>query len=324
MSVSAAPSATTSSRPSRSAEATRSSSWRRSPRSTRMPSCGSGARPAACRHALASAAAVRGSSWASSARSRSASGVRVSSEAMYWLEPEQLGQPLGHLALVAQQPQEPLVAAERLADLPVGQQPGVGVGAGGEGLQQHRQQVLLHRRRPGHPAGERAQVAQRRLGVGEAERAQPVAGRLRPELQLLAGHAGHRRQQRPVEQLLVQPAHLAGVQRQLGLQHVDGAARGRRACSPASGPASAAAGRRWAAGGCGAAGAAAAGARRCAGSGRRRSGWRRPRGRRSRRPTAPSARAACRRPAATGRPGRAPSAAAGRRTRRRAGRRGRA
>ena len=64
---------------------------------------------------------------------------------------EQLGQPLGHLPLVAQQPEEPLVAAQRLADLPVGQQAGVGVGAGGEGLQQHRQQVLLHRRRPATP-----------------------------------------------------------------------------------------------------------------------------------------------------------------------------
>ena len=267
---------------------------------------------------------MRGSSWASSASSRSASGVRVSSEAMYWLEPEQLGEPLGHLALVAQQPQVPLVAAERLADLAVGQQPGVGIGAGREGLQQHRQQVLLHRRRAGDPAGERAQVAQRRLGVGESQRPQPVPRRLRAQLQLLAGHAGDRRQQRPVEELLVQPAHLAGVQRELGLQDVDGTARGRRACSPGTAPATAAAGRRWAAGGCAAAGAAAAGARRCAGTGRRRSAWRRPRGRRTRRPTAPAARAACRRPGARCRPARAPSAAAGRRTRRPAGRRGRA
>ena len=47
MSVSACPTRTTSSRPSRSAAATRSSSCRRSPRSTWMPACGSGARPAA-------------------------------------------------------------------------------------------------------------------------------------------------------------------------------------------------------------------------------------------------------------------------------------
>src|SRR3954453_1720841 len=97
-----------------------------------MPSVGSGARPAAWRHALASAAAVRGWSWASSASRRSASGVRVSNEAMNWLGPGRGGEPPAPLPLVAQQPQEPLVAAERLADLPVGQQPGVGAGAGGE------------------------------------------------------------------------------------------------------------------------------------------------------------------------------------------------
>ena len=180
MSVSARPTRTTSSRPRRSAEATRSSSCRRSPRSTRMPSCGSGARPAAWPHAPARAAAARGSSWASSASSRSASGVRVSSDGDVLAGAEQLGQPLGHLTLVAQQPQVPLVAAQRLADLPVGQQAGVGIGAGREGLQQHRQQVLLHRGRAGDPAGERPQVPQRRLRVGESECPQPVPGRLEP------------------------------------------------------------------------------------------------------------------------------------------------
>ena len=227
MSVSAVPSATTSSRPSRSAARHPQQLLTAQPAQhpdARRAGRGRGRPPAATRSA--SAAAVRGSSWASSASSRSASGVRVSSDGDVLAGAQQLGEPLGHLALVAQQPQVPLVAAERLADLPVGQQPGVGVGAGREGLQQHRQQVLLHRRRAGDPAGERAQVAQRRLGVGEAERAQPVPRRLRPQLQLLAGHAGDRRQQRPVEELLVQPAHLAGVQRQLGLQHVDGAAPG--------------------------------------------------------------------------------------------------
>jgi hypothetical protein len=48
---------------------------------------GSAARPAACRHAAARASAVRGRSSSSSARIRSASGVRVSSAATYWLEP---------------------------------------------------------------------------------------------------------------------------------------------------------------------------------------------------------------------------------------------
>ncbi len=136
--------------------------------------------------------------------------------------PQQQRQPLGDLALVAQQPQEPLVAAQRLRHLPVGQQPGVGVGRRGQGLQHHRQQVALHRRRPGHPAGQRRQVPQRAVGAGEPQRPQPRPGRLRPQGQLLPGHPGHRRQQRPVEQLLVDAPHLAGVQRQLGPQHGDG------------------------------------------------------------------------------------------------------
>ncbi|WP_243851272.1 hypothetical protein, partial [Modestobacter marinus] len=145
-----------------------------------------------------SASALRGSSCASSARIRIASGVRVSRPATYWLDrASTASRSAAWPWLVPQQPQEPLVVAQRLADLAVGQQAGVGVGAGREGLQQHRQQVALHRRRPAQPTGERGEVPQRAVGVGEAQRPQPLPRRLRAQLQLLAGHPGDRGQQRP-------------------------------------------------------------------------------------------------------------------------------
>ena len=112
---------------------------------------------------------------------------------------------------------------------------------------------------------------------------------------MLAGHAGHRRAAaagRTASRAAGAPRGRAAPARPAAPPR---RRRGGRACSPATGPASAAAARRWAAGACGAAAAAAAGARRCAGTGRRRSASRRRPGRRSRRPTARPAPAACRR-----------------------------
>ena len=282
------PSRTTSSRPSRSAEAIRSSSWRRSPRSTRMPACGSGARPAACRQAPASAAALPrlelGVVGEQPQRLRRAGQQRGDVLA----GAEQLGEPLGHLALVAQQPQEPLVAAERLADLAVGQQArrrGSGRTAKVCSSTGSRYFCIDADRETPPVSAPRCRSAPSGSAKPRARSQSPAA--FEPELQVLAGHAGHRRQQRPVEELLVQPAHLAGVQARARPAARRRPRRGGRACSPATGPASAAAARRWAAGGCAAAAAAAAGARRCAGTGRRRSASRRRPGRRTRRPTAP-------------------------------------
>ena len=115
-----------------------------------------------------------GTSSASSASSRSASGSRVSRSADVAGQAEQPGQPQRDRALVAQQPQEPRRRPERVRDLAVGEQPAVGLGRVGELVQQHRQQGVLDRRVPGHPAGERLQVAQRAGRVLEAEDLQPL------------------------------------------------------------------------------------------------------------------------------------------------------
>ena len=81
-------------------------------------------------------------------------------------------------------------------------------------------------------------MPQRAVRIGEAERGQPPPGRLGGEPQLLARHPADRVEQRPVEQLLVQPAHLAAVQRALGGKdgdHVAAAVRpvAERASQPA-------------------------------------------------------------------------------------------
>ena len=121
---------------------------------------------------------------------------------------EHPGQPQRDRALVAQQPQVPRGGAERVGDLPVVEQAAVRLGRVGELLQQHRQQGALDRGGAGHPAGQRLEVPQRAGRVGEAEDLQPLPGRLGRHAQRLGGHPGHRLEQRPVEQLGVQPADL--------------------------------------------------------------------------------------------------------------------
>ena len=162
--------------------------------------------------------------------------------------------------------------AERVGDLPVGQQAGVRVGRVGQLGQDHRQQRALQRRPPRQPRGQRLDVPQRPGRVGVAERLQPPPGLVRGQPQRLGGHPGDRLQQRPVEQLLVQPADLAGVQRPLRAPHRRPRRPGRPAGSPSTGPAAAPPPRRRAPGGSGAAWPAAAGARRRAGTRRRRPG----------------------------------------------------
>ena len=57
---------------------------------------------------------------------------------------QHLHQPLGHRALVAQRRQVPPLLGELLADAPICQQTGVGVGCVGKPVEQRRQQHLLH------------------------------------------------------------------------------------------------------------------------------------------------------------------------------------
>ena len=152
-------------RPSRSPQASRSISCRRADRAT---STASRADPARCDLASRAAATVSGSgasSAESSTSSRSTSGALVSRLAISRRPAEQGGEPLRDGPFVAQQPQVPRGVGQRLGHLPVGQQPAVGVGAGGEVVQQHRQQGALDGGAPADPEGQRGQMTQRSVGI---------------------------------------------------------------------------------------------------------------------------------------------------------------
>ncbi len=101
--------------------------------------------------------------------------------------------------------------AERLGDLPEPEQPGVRVGGVGEPLSITGSSVRWIAAVRETPAGQRLQVPQRGDRVEVAERGEPLLGRLRREPGLVAGELRHRGEQRPVEELLVQPADLPAV-----------------------------------------------------------------------------------------------------------------
>ena len=123
---------------------------------------------------------------------------------------------LGRRPLVAEQPEVPVGGPELVADPAEGEQAGVGVGLVGEPAEHHGQQLALDGRAPAHAVGERLEVAQGARRVAEAERREPLAGGLGREPDVLLGEPGHGREQRPVEDPLVQPAHLAAVGAPLG------------------------------------------------------------------------------------------------------------
>jgi hypothetical protein len=131
---------------------------------------------------------------------------------------EQGREPLRDLALVAQRREVPRGVAERLAEPSEPEEPGVGVGCVGEPLEHDRQQRALDRCGPRDTGRERLEVAQRRPRVEVAERRQPRARRLRGQPGVVAGDPGDRGEQRPVEELLVEPAHLPPVVLPRGLE----------------------------------------------------------------------------------------------------------
>ena len=167
---------------SRSAQAIRNSSRRRSARTAAdrlrrgSPTCRSAAaaKPSQQRLAGSRAPARRRRPAAAAPPGRGPAGRRRSGTA------RAAGPAAGHRALVAQQPQVPRGAAERVGDLPVGEQ------ARGRARARRRTRcsstgsrvrwIAAVRR---HPAGQRLEVAQRPGRVGEAEDLQPLPGRLR-------------------------------------------------------------------------------------------------------------------------------------------------
>ena len=164
--VSARQTSVTSSMPSRSADASRANSWRRSVLAAAIARSGSVCRPAD----------------ATSARARP---VRLDLEQLgarraVGVLPDHLGcphqqfgderrraehvhQPLGHRALVAQRGEKPALLGHLVADPAVGQQPGIRVGGVGQPVQQRRQQHLLHPAAPPLLLGQRGQMGQRAL-----------------------------------------------------------------------------------------------------------------------------------------------------------------
>ena len=84
------------------------------------------------------------------------------------------------------------------------------------------------------PVGQRLEVAQRAGRVVEPEREQPRAGLGRAEPRLVAVQPGHGGEQRPVEQLLVQPADLAAVPCPVLLERQPPRRRGSRSPGPPS------------------------------------------------------------------------------------------
>ena len=195
---------------------------------------------------------------------------------------EEVGQPLGDLALVAQHREVPRRAAQALADPPEAEEPGVGVGRVGEPLQQHRQQRPLDVGGARDPARQRLEVAQRGLGVGVA-RARRAGPRRPPATAGPRCRAAWRRRRAAGGR---RASRAAGAPRGGGSATACRAGRPARRRARASGPAGAATRRRRAARAYAAAGAAGSGARACGGRRRPRGASRRPRGRRSRRRSA--------------------------------------
>ena len=113
-------------------------------------------------------------------------------------------------ALVTEQPQVPRGGTELLAHPAEGGQPAVGIGCVGEPPQHHRQQRSLDRSGASDAAGQRFQVTQRSCRVGVAERLESLS-RCGGVRRASSGELSDGRQQRPVEQLLVQPAYLAAM-----------------------------------------------------------------------------------------------------------------
>jgi len=131
---------------------------------------------------------------------------------------EQVGQALGHRALVAQQPQVPRRGAEGVGHPPVGQQAAIRIGRVGQVGQDHREQRALQCSPSRQPGGQRLDVAQRASLVAEAQRGKPPARLACGEPEPDGRHPGHCVEQRSVEQLLVQPPDLARVQRPLRVE----------------------------------------------------------------------------------------------------------
>ena len=124
---------------------------------------------------------------------------------------ERVGEDLGGLPLVPEQPEVPMGAPELLADLAEGEQPGVRVRHLGEPLEHDRQQLALDGGPPTHALGKDLDVPQRSGRVAVAERTEPLTGRVGGEPGLGWAEPRDGGEQRTVEEPLVEATHLARV-----------------------------------------------------------------------------------------------------------------
>ena len=119
--------------------------------------------------------------------------------------------------------------AERIAQPAEGEQPEVGVGAVGEPRDEHRHEVPLDGGTPAHPGSECGDVRECAARVVESDCREPGLGLVARELEFGGGKGGDRRQQRPVEESLVQPAHALSGALPHGLEFSGVTAESRRA-----------------------------------------------------------------------------------------------
>ena len=124
---------------------------------------------------------------------------------------QRVREPLGGRALVAQEAEVPVRGAEVVADLAEGQQTAVGVGLVGEPAEHDGQQGLLDGGTAADPRCEGLEVSHGAGRVAETQGRQALARCLGREPGLGGAEAGDRGEQRPVEQPLVDAAHLAGL-----------------------------------------------------------------------------------------------------------------
>ncbi len=180
--VSALQTSVTSSMPSRSADATRASSRRRSVRAAAIARTGSECRPADATSARASAVGL------DLEQLRPARAVRVLLDDLrrphqqvrhIRRRPQHPHQPLGHRAFVAQRGQVPTMVGQLVTDPPVRQQPRIGIGRVRQPVQQRRQQHLLHPTTPAGVAGQRRKMRQRALRPLVSQRGELTFGGLR-------------------------------------------------------------------------------------------------------------------------------------------------
>ena len=200
-------------RPARAgrAQAMRSSSCRRRLRTATAVGSGSSRRRATATKAGSSASRLRGHEVLVVGQQPDRVGGADEQVGDVARRREQPGEPLGRLALVAQQAQVPGRRAERVRDLAEGQQTASGSAASANQPSIAGSSVCWIAARRDTPSVRASRCRSAVAGIVEAQRHQALARPERVSRASRGGQPGDGGEQRPVEELLVQPAHLPEV-----------------------------------------------------------------------------------------------------------------